>query len=165
MSKISGFLKFSGALIAGAIAGSVAVIRIKNKIIDQEMKRTNKFRGYYDLTNKWISLKNEGKSSEQYFLDQNYKKISIYGMGELGSRLVEELKESQVEVVFAIDKNAGASNAALPVYDINEVTDERMKDIDAVVVSAFFAFDEIESELQEIISCPIISLEDVIYSL
>lgn len=165
MRKISSFIKISGAIITGAIVSAAVVLKIKNKIINQEINKTNKFRGYYDLTNKWISIKNEGKSLSQYFEDQNYKKICIYGMGELGSRLLEELKESEIEVAFAIDKNTGSTNAEIEIYDIEEISDELMKDIDVIVVSAIFAFDEIEELLREKVSCLVISLEDVVFSL
>jgi FlaA1/EpsC-like NDP-sugar epimerase len=165
MRKMSGFMKISGAIIAGAVVSAAVILKIKNKIINQEINKTNKFRGYYDLTNKWISIKNEGKSLSQYFKDQNYKKICIYGMGELGIRLLEELKDSEIEVAFAIDKNAGSTNAEIDIYDNEEISDEFLNDIDIIVVTAIFAFDEIEEQLREKISCPVISLEDVVFSL
>ena len=37
-----------------------------------------------------------------------------------------------------------------------------MDDVDAVVVTAVYFFDEVEEELEKIFDCPIISLEDIV---
>lgn len=41
--------------------------------------------------------------------------------------------------------------------------DDTLPDVDAIIVTAFFFFDEIEQELEDKIDCPIISIEDVVY--
>ena len=112
------------------------------------------------MLNQWLLLKQEGKSLEKYFAENGYKTIAIYGMGEMGNRLYDELKNSSVvEIKYAIDKNAAGTYSELEVFD----PDDEMTEVDAVIVTAIFAFDEIEDELSEKIQCPIISLEDVVY--
>ena len=41
--------------------------------------------------------------------------------------------------------------------------DDNLEDVDAIVVTAITFFDEIEEQLQSKVSCPIISLEDILY--
>jgi ketol-acid reductoisomerase len=106
-------------------------------------------------------LHNEGKKLEGYFTDKGYQTIAIYGMGELGNRLYEELKDSNVKIKYAIDKNSDSTYSELDVISI----EDEMEAVDAVVVTAFFAFDEIKEELEQSIEYPIISIEDVIYEL
>ena len=42
-------------------------------------------------------------------------------------------------------------------------TEEKLEKVDAIIVTAVSFFDQIEEELSEKISCPIISLEDILY--
>lgn len=43
---------------------------------------------------------------KDYFLRNGYKKITIYGMRYVGETLLDELKNSEINVVYGIDKNA-----------------------------------------------------------
>jgi len=45
--------------------------------------------------------------------------------------------------------------------DVKSLEDD-MDDVDAVVVTAVYFFDEVEEELEKIFDCPIISLEDIV---
>ena len=82
-------------------------------------------------------------------------------MSYAGETLVDELKETEVQIAYAIDKNANS------IYsDINVITmDDNLEDVDAIVVTAITFFDEIEEQLQSKVSCPIISLEDILYEI
>ena len=111
------------------------------------------------MMNQWVAVKQEGKNLADYFEEQGYKSIAIYGMSYAGERLLEELKGSDIRVKYGIDKNAG--NIFL---DVNMVTmEDELKPVDAIVVTPIFFFDDIEEELSQKIDCPIISLEDVLY--
>ena len=146
--------------LLGAVAGAVGSGYAGQKKVDQKTEKVDKFKGYYNMLNQWLLLKQEGKSLEKYFAENGYKTIAIYGMGEMGNRLYDELKNSSVvEIKYAIDKNAAGTYSELEVFD----PDDEMTEVDAVIVTAIFAFDEIEDELSEKIQCPIISLEDVVY--
>jgi hypothetical protein len=147
--------------VLGAIAGSVGQGYIKNKQIDERNKKVDKFKSYYNMLNQWLVIKQGGKSLAEYFIDNDIKTIAIYGMGEMGNRLLDELKDSEVEVKYGIDKQADYTYADIDVVS----PDEELDDVDAVVITAIFAFDEISEELGRNVSCPIISLEDVVYEL
>ncbi len=41
--------------------------------------------------------------------------------------------------------------------------EDELPDVDAVIVTAITFFDEIEEKLTEKISCPVLSLEDILY--
>lgn len=144
----------------GAVIGAAAAGKFSKDVIEDKDKKVDKFKSYYNMLNQWLILAKEGKTLEEYFVENGYKTIAIYGMGEMGNRLYDELKNSTVvEIKYAIDKNAASTYSELNVIDV----DDEMDEVDAVIVSAIFAFDEIEEELSEKISCPIISLEDVVY--
>lgn len=147
--------------LVGFLAGSLGQGYLKNKQISERNKKVDKFKNYYNLLNQWLILKQSGKSLADYFENNNIKKIAIYGMGELGNRLLDELKDSEIEVKYGIDKQADYTYADIDMVSL----DDDLEEVDAIVVTAIFAFEEISDELGGITSYPVLSLEDVIYEL
>ncbi len=110
---------------------------------------------------KWMKLKQKGNSISKYLNENGYKSIAIYGMHYLGECLLDELKGSSVEVKYAIDRNAQQITADVDVITL----DDNPQKVDAIIVTAFWFFDEIENEILEIIDCPVLSLEDIIFDM
>lgn len=154
-----GLLTLIVTAVVGGIGGSAAGIKLSNKTIGPIKKDVEKFKSYYSMLNQWLALKQQGKTLEKYFIDNNYKTIAIYGMGEMGKRLYDELKDTSIKVKYAIDKEASSIYSELEVVD----KDERFEEVDAIVITATFAYSEIERELREKINFSIISLDDVVY--
>ncbi len=152
-------LKTVVSTAVGGVVGVAATSHVMNKSISEKEAKIDKFKGYYNLLNEWLALKQRGESLTKYFKENNMKSIAIYGMGELGNRLYEELKNSDVEVRYAIDKNADNSFSELEVI----YPSDEFAMVDAIVVTSIFAFDEIEEELTDITGIKIVSLEDVVY--
>lgn len=149
------------ATLLGAVAGAAASGVVVGKNVDKKSQKVDKFKSYYNMLNQWLILKQEGKNLEQFFIDNDYNSIAIYGMGEMGNRLYEELKNTSIEVKYAIDKNAESTYSELEVLDV----EDDLTPVDAIIVSAIFAFDEIEEKLTEVVDYPVVSLEDVVYEI
>ncbi len=133
-------------------------IEAQNKWIQQRFDRTGM---NYNVLKEWFKLNKQGKTLVGYFESNAYKNIAVYGMTELGQFLVSELSLSSVYVKYGIDRRAEELNAEVPILTM----EDELPMVDVVVVSAVFYFDEIASELQNKIECPVISLEDVLYSM
>lgn len=149
-----------GAVI-GAVAGVTASGTVTNKVVQQNGKRVDKFKSYYEVLNQWLMLKQEGKKIDTYFEKAGYRNIAIYGMGEVGNRLQKELEESEIKILYCLDKEAACLDADSNVIDM----EDGLQGIDVVIVTAMFAFDEIEEDLMAKVDCPIISLEEVIFAI
>lgn len=149
--------------ILGALVGFTGGVTIGSKLNDKTQieKKVEKFKSYYSVLNQWLFIKQHGKSLEEYFVNNQYKSIAIYGMGELGNRLFDELENTSVEVKYVVDKEAMSVYSKVDVRELEEMTD----DVDAVVVTAVFAMDDIKPAIEEKVTCPVISLEDVVYEL
>ena len=80
-------------------------------------------------------------------------------MGYAGETLIDELKNTNTNVRYGIDKNADSLYSEV---DIVTMEDE-LENVDAIVVTAITFFDEIAEKLEEKVDCPIISLEDILY--
>ncbi len=145
---------------AGSIVASAAVSKKMNKKVKTETGYAQKHLKIMEVFNQWLSLKQEGKSLVSFFEDYEYKTVAVYGMSFLGERLVQELKDSGIEVVYAIDKNA--DNIYTDELEVKDLSDD-LPEVDVIVVTAVYFFDEIEEEMCDLVNYPIISLEDVVY--
>ncbi len=147
------------SVLGGAATSAVAVRKVTGKATEVQRNMSEKHLALFLMMNQWVAVKQEGKNLADYFDKQGYKSIAIYGMSYVGERLFEELKGSNIQVQYGIDKNA--DNLYMDV-DIVTMEDE-LKPVDAIIVTPIFFFDEIEEELSKKTDCPIISLEDVLY--
>lgn len=158
MKSKAGYVGVIGAICAG-IAGIALTVRKKNEEIQKKQKSKDKFKGYYNLLNQWLRLKQENKSLEAFFIENQYKTAAIYGMGELGNRLYDELKNSSVQVKYAIDENTAGAYSEIDVIR----PEDDFPEVDVIVVTAVFAYSEIEKKLSARTGILVVSLEDVVY--
>lgn len=153
--------KITVALLS-AMTGAAAtygVLQLCKSTQRDNMGKAYKFKSYYNMLNLWLAAKNSGKNLEEYFAENGYRTVALYGMGEMGVRLEEELRNSAIEIKYGIDKNGKSPFDTMPVYSMN---DENLPEVDAIVVTAVFAFEEIKRQLEEKVQCPVLSLADVV---
>lgn len=112
------------------------------------------------IFDKWIQIKNGGKSLADYFKDNLMTQVAIYGLGTIGKRLYEELAKEQLEVVYGIDRNA----EKIQVDDLEIKTlDDELSSVDAVIVTPI-SFYEIEKDIYQKMGADtnVIFIEDVV---
>lgn len=140
------------------LAVAIRVIFITDREVDSSSLDARKFCYMFKVMDQWMQALHAGKSMEQYLIDTGYKEIAVYGMHYIGERLLEELAGSKVTVAYAIDKNREMSNHNINVF---KPTDE-LPTADLIVVTTALYFYDIRKELQERVTCPIISIEELI---
>ncbi|MDE7430492.1 MAG: hypothetical protein K2N34_01010 [Lachnospiraceae bacterium] len=152
-----------GVLVAiGAAAAGLSVMgKHFGDRVKAIRKMSDKHLTLFLMMNQWVKVKQTGKSLVAFFEEEGYKEIAIYGMSYAGETLVEELAGSNVKIKYGIDKNADRIFADFDVVEPESSLDE----VDAIVVTSITFFDEIEVMLREKVNCPIISLEDILYTL
>lgn len=135
------------------------ILRSKKKEILECKEMSDKHLTLMLLMNQWLKIKQDGRKIEDYFYENEIKTIAIYGMSYAGERLYEELKNTDIEIRYAIDRNCEGIYTDVDVLSM----DEEFPEVDAIVVTSVFYFKEIKDMLQEKTDCRIVSLEDVIY--
>lgn len=103
-------------------------------------------------------LSSESVSIQKIMLVQGYSTIGIYGMGKLGKLFYEQIVHTKIKVCYGIDRN---TNIQIPCLNIRTVENVR-QDMDAVIVTSEFYYDEIVEQLQDKVKCPIILLTDLL---
>lgn len=145
--------------LAGAAIGVGTVGTMKGKEVQKWKDYSNKHLVLFKMMCQWVTVKQEGKNLADYLEKSGYKKIAVYGMSFAGETLIDELKNTNVEVAYGIDKNADSLYADIDIVTMEDDLDE----VDAIVVTAITFFDEIKEDLFKKMDCPIISLEDILY--
>lgn len=145
--------------VTGGVIGASAIRKVTIKDVKNAKAQSDKYQALFLMMGQWVKLKQEGKQLSTYLEKKGCKKIAIYGMGCAGETLLNELKGTEIEVVYGIDKNA---DSICVDVDVVSVEDELME-VDAVVVTAVMSFDEIKIMLTEKMNCQIFSLEDILY--
>lgn len=145
--------------MAGGVVGAIITGKVIGSSIEKVQKTSDKYFSLFLLMNRWIEIRQEGKKLSDFLIRNGYRKIAVYGMSYAGETFINELKCSDVSVVYGIDKNADSIYA-----DVNIVLPEDdLKPVDAIVVTAITFFNEIEEQLAQKVKCPILSLEDILY--
>lgn len=127
-----------------------------------------KFKKYYQLYNKWLENNEKGINIAEKLKKHGYNKIAIYGNGEIGNRLYEQLKKTEVDVLFFIDKSSSdiemINKENIEIKALNSLVSND-KCLDCIIVTPIHEFEQIkkEMEIMEIKHIPIISIEDIVY--
>lgn len=153
-----------GHLAAGICsAGILAALwerRSRRKLQAVKAER-DKLSDHYQLLNHWLEIKNEGKTIASYFEEMGYRHIAVYGMAELGNRLIEELENSSICIDYGIDRDVCCSIGRIAEIYFPE---DELPQTDVIIVTPYSAFREIKIMLEERVTCPIVSLEEVVWS-
>ncbi len=148
-------------LLLGTIGGIIGTKRSMGKKLKTAIQFSDKHLALFLMMNQWVRIKQEGKHISEYFRKYGYKRIAVYGMSYAGDTFVEELKNSDIEIVYGIDKNV---NNLFSVIDIVSPEDD-LETVDVIVVTAITFYEEVKEQLSEKLDCPIISLEDILYEI
>lgn len=147
------------SMAVGFLLGLRTSDRKADKETDENQKLAEKNRTQFFVMIQWLKLWQTGRSISSYLSERGYKRVAIYGMSYTGERVLFELKNAGIEVIYGIDKRAGGVASEINIL----LPDDNLPHVDAVIVSETYFFEEVKSTLSEKLSCPIISLEEVVY--
>ena len=129
-----------------------------------DAKIVNRYKLYYKTLIQWLKLKIENKEIVTYLRKCGYRNIAIYGIGELGRLLYEEVKNSELNLKFFIDKNK--INKEQRMNDVLIVNIEEIKQqpkVDAIIVTPIYDFEAIANQLREAgVNTTLVSLEELV---
>ena len=100
-------------------------------------------KGFVNYEKEQQLQKNMKYNIADYLCDMGYKRIAIYGYGDLGKRLREELEKTKIEQIIVVDKRADKWN------DLAIMTpDEMSEEIDIMIVTAFAKIMDIQKSIK-----------------
>ena len=133
-------------------------IEASKQLLNKTKRSKLKFEGYYNVENEWLRKKISGETLEKFFEKNDYKTVAIYGNGNLGKLLCDDLFESNIDIKYIIDNNGG-NYREIKVVDKNS----ELEDVDVIVVTPTFDFENIKEDLRFKTDCKVASLFDVVW--
>lgn len=140
-------------------SGTYKEIKFDKRVVvnnDNSKRVISRYRGYWTLYDKWLSKLESNHRIEDYFLKMGYKKIAIYGIGMIGKHLINEIDEDLI--LYGIDQKGNELKMNFPIYYPNE----KLPEVDVVVVTIVSDFYHILKNLEGIVNCPVVSIEEVV---
>lgn len=110
------------------------------------------------IFDRWLWIKEDGKSLASFFQVKGYKNIAIYGIGMVGKHLVAELEDGSVNVLYGIDRQNKEWQYSFPIYEM----DKGLPQADVIVVTVAYEFEKIYRELKQKFMGKIISIEEIL---
>lgn len=113
-----------------------------------------------NLLDRWLSLKENGINPATFLEKQGYRSVAIYGLGVFGRQLVTEIEKTDVTIAYIVDKNSDIETK----YEIKSV-DTTLEEVDAIVISVHSDFNNMYKDLRKKVTCPILSIEELLYEI
>lgn len=145
-------------LLGGYVALREAAIKNDRLELEKVLDDRRRLEELNDVWKAWFAYKLSGGNIADFFVENGYTTVAIYGMKELGINLYQELSRQGISVKYGIDRNTDISVKGLRVIEPTDSYDE----VDVVVVTPVHYFAEIAELLNEKVNCPIVSIENVI---
>lgn len=129
------------------------------RMIDiKENSNIKMYISYYQLLDQWMILREKNISVKHYFEERGIRKIILYGMGRMAHHLLEDLRDSNINIVCAIDRGAINMNGVFPVIS----GEKEIPEADCIIITPVYDVDEIRRKLERKTLVPIISLSEVV---
>lgn len=149
--------------IIGFLSGALFVWKSSKKFILEWKSLSDKHLSLYELSIGWIQIKQKGKKISKYLLNIGCKNIGIYGMSYLGEQLFYELNNSNLKIIYGIDKNIKNINIqGLTLISPDDI-DNR---IDTIIITPITNYEDICKNLSKWLdnNIKILSLDELIYN-
>lgn len=116
-----------------------------------------------DLMCQWMKLKIRGISLMEFFRDRGIRSIAIYGMGEIGQLMYDELAvEDEALIRYAIDQSCVRYVESLPTHCLNR----GLPKVDAIVITPVLITNQLEEQIYETLGeCVTFVFEELLYEL
>lgn len=138
--------------------------QLKELLTKDYEKQLSRLKNDFNITSRWLSLKLSQRELTEYFQRHHYKKIAIYGMGQIGKMLYQDLRNTSLEFAGFIDQNAGQTHFAteeIPVCRVEEIDDLQT---DCIVISLVHIKELVEANIravrEDIAICPLDQILD-----
>ncbi len=131
------------------------------RIMKKIYKESKKYGYMYRTAYNWLRSSHDREKIILWFKKKEINSIAMCGIDELGRHLLSELEGTEIEIKFLIDRN---TRREIGDYKIYALSDE-LPEIDTIIVTSVFEFDEIASKLKAKETTKIISLAEVINGL
>lgn len=148
-------IMFGFELIISIIFFEVGKKYEKKRIYEQNKSKLKQA----DINLKWIKLYRNHQKISEWLFDRGYRNIAIYGLGNLGIELIDELKENQVQIKYIIDQRA--DEIFHEKYEVFKYSSKLPK-VDLIIMTVINDEEEIKNRIKYELDCDVYSLDEIL---
>lgn len=147
----------------GIIAFLIVLVQygVQNRRLKDVQRDAAKYKSLFQVLALWLEAKQNDLSFKVLLDQKGYSSVAIYGVHVLGERLLDDLRDAGIDVLYGIDRKNGSMKENLQVYKPSE----NLPAVDVVIVTAVNDFEVIKQELEKKVACPIVALDDLLCEL
>lgn len=154
---------FKGMIVAiwcGVFSGGLFCAWVYWDVYMRRRRQLKKLSSFHDMMTKWVAVRETDHSLSECIAEMGIRTVAVYGMQTIGKCLEKELRNSKVELLYAIDAKAECIYSDLKILR----PEDELPDVDAIIVTSIHAFEEIRNGLAQGISdrCRIINLSELV---
>lgn len=148
-------------LILAVFSGVEYIICFMLKKERHELKKDlQRMQKLFSVANRWLMLEINGENLGKIIEKRGYTSVAVYGMGELGIRIIEDLKmNTSIHVLYGLDRNAERISTYIPVYKLEDI---KGKMPDLIIIAAYCKDSSLKDKICDFVDCDVISIEELI---
>lgn len=127
--------------------------RQKKSLIEKLIKETESYR----IADAWLFRKEEKSSVADDLIAEGITSVAIYGTAKFGQHMITELELSDIKISYVIDRNPKAQSRGYKLYN----PQDQLPMVDAIIITAVGAYDEISRSLEKVIRTRIITISEL----
>ena len=126
-------------------------------------KKIERYRQYWYLYDIWLTLRDKNITLNSWFRRNNISTVALYGIGMFAEHLISELKNSQIRIVYGVDRRNQRQHSDFSIYSPRD--DWPKKIIDAFVITSAYDCEEIKEILKKRVTVPVFVLGEILEEL
>ena len=142
-------LVYTGTRVKPVVSeGAIRALKEENSILQANCDR---YRGYWQVMDRWLMLLESGKSIAGWLRAHGYAQVAVYGYGMLGKHLVHQMEQEQLTPAYLIDQQPEKDSGSLPMMTL----EDELPAADLVIVTVQYDFPAIQRNLKEKVAAEI----------
>lgn len=118
-------------------------VKCEEKEYARAIGESKRYKKKFDLVYQWMKLKQNNIELIEFFEDRKLTSIALYGVGDLGRLIYNELKAYKI-IKCGIDRQADKAELdGAPVYSLKSINQK----VDAIVITPVLITDTIEDNI------------------
>lgn len=133
-------------------------IHNKKLYVKTMKEKIDTYNAYNKQMKRWLMLFQEGLSICGYLESKGYKKIAIYGMGDIGQLLNRECEMHNIDIMYNIDMHANCKNSKVPIYYLGP----GLKEVDCIILTVYTRDNILKKRIQDVTGYNVITFEEIL---
>lgn len=137
----------------------ICILKRKTQI---DMRQLKKMDSLFKLENLMLVQFIKGNSVHKKLEEMGIKTVSIYGMGEVGERIMEDilLNSSSISLIYGIDCNAELLNMAIPIHTLRNAVNQKKPDL--IILSTYSDNGALRKEIEIEMNCRVVNIGELL---